>query len=47
MTGEAMKISRLVGLNSKAELLLLRSYFLVFPFSVIPLASAKKYGCNL
>ena len=28
----AMKISRLVGLNSKAELLLLRSYFLVFPF---------------
>ena len=43
----AMKISRLVGLNSKAELLLLRSYFLVFPFSVIPLTSAKKYGCNL
>ena len=26
----AMKISRLVGLNSKAELLILRSYFLVF-----------------
>ena len=28
----AMKISRLVGLNSKAELLLLRSYFLVSLF---------------
>ena len=44
----AMKISRLVGLNSKAELLLLRSYFLVFPFLLLLSLSLKNMAviCN-